>query len=62
MTLAEYLEHLTDNNWHTLRKLIELEQNTLTEAAARDAHSVYLTALAKARHLEERNQELRLRA
>ena len=62
MNLTQYLDHLTDNNWHTLRTLIELEQNTLTEAAARDAHSVYLTALAKARHLEERNQSFRLTA
>jgi hypothetical protein len=53
--LSDYLESLTDRNWHTLRQLIELERNTLTEADARDAHSVYLTALAKARHLQDRN-------
>ena len=29
MTLEEYLEELTDNNWHTLRQLIELERDTL---------------------------------
>lgn len=38
MTLEDYLDHLTDNNWHTLRRLIELEQGTLehedTEALA----------------------------
>ena len=57
--LSDYLESLTDRNWHTLRQLIELERNTLTEAQARDAHSVYLTALAKARHLQERNDSAR---
>ena len=29
MNLNEYLEELTDNNWHTLRELIEYERNTL---------------------------------
>jgi len=29
MTLDEYLEHLTDNNWHTLRNLIELERGMI---------------------------------
>jgi hypothetical protein len=57
--LEDYLESLTDRNWHTLRELIELERNTLTEAAARDAHSIYLTARAKANHLAERNHNLR---
>lgn len=62
MTLGEYLDHLTENNWHTLRQLIELQQNSLTEAEARDAHSIYLTATAKARHLAERNHSQRLTA
>ena len=30
MELNEYLEELTDNNWHTLRELIEYQQGTLT--------------------------------
>ncbi len=29
MNLDEYLEHLTDQNWHTLRKLIEYERQLL---------------------------------
>lgn len=29
MQLENYLEELTDNNWHTLRELIELERNLL---------------------------------
>lgn len=29
VTLESYLEELTDNNWHTLRELIELERNLL---------------------------------
>jgi hypothetical protein len=44
MTLSEYLEHLTDNNWHTLRELIELEQNTLNEVEAVLTLSAYLRA------------------
>jgi hypothetical protein len=60
--LGDYLESLTDRNWHTLRQLIELERNTLTEAAARDAHSIYLTARGKAMHLAERNHSQRLTA
>ena len=26
MKLNQYLEHLTDENWHTLRELIEFQQ------------------------------------
>lgn len=42
MTLDEYLEHLTDNNWHTLRTLIELEQGQLKtiEQEALEAYEV----------------------
>lgn len=29
MKLENYLEELTDNNWHTLRELIELERDLL---------------------------------
>jgi len=29
LNLDNYLEELTDNNWHTLRELIELERNLL---------------------------------
>lgn len=29
MKLETYLEELTDNNFHTLRELIEFERNTL---------------------------------
>jgi type II secretory pathway predicted ATPase ExeA len=44
MKLTEYLEHLTENNWHTLRHLIELEQNALDEVEAVLAWSAYLRA------------------
>jgi hypothetical protein len=44
MTLDEYLEHLTENNWHTLRHLIELERNTLSETEAVLAWAAYLRA------------------
>ena len=30
MKLENYLEELTDNNWHTLRELIELERGLLS--------------------------------
>lgn len=30
MTLEDYLDHLTEENWHTLRELIELERGNLT--------------------------------
>jgi hypothetical protein len=41
MTLEEYLEELTDNNWHTLRQLIELERGNLTPLAANTALAAY---------------------
>jgi hypothetical protein len=44
MTLTEYLEHLTDNNWHTLRELIELEQSRLEGEREVRAARAYLTA------------------
>ena len=45
MTLDEYLEHLTDNNWHTLRQLIELERGTL-EPDSRSEEVAYRAYLA----------------
>ncbi|NBU22772.1 MAG: hypothetical protein EBS38_02515 [Actinobacteria bacterium] len=51
--LGDYLESLTDRNWHVLRTLIEMERNLLTEEGARDALSVYLTARNKSQWLEE---------
>lgn len=53
MTLAEYLDSLTDRNWHTLRHLIEMERNQLTEDEAREAHAIYLTAIDKHNALKE---------
>ena len=46
MTLDEYLEHLTDNNWHTLRQLIELERNRLERNTRSEelAYRAYLAA------------------
>jgi hypothetical protein len=55
--LGDYLESLTDRNWHTLALLIEMERNMLGEAEARDALSVYLTARNKSNYLQERNHE-----
>jgi hypothetical protein len=31
MKLEDYLEELTDNNWHTLRGLIELERGLIDD-------------------------------
>lgn len=45
MTLEEYLEHLTDNNWHTLRQLIELERDTLTGENEATTASAYYEAI-----------------
>jgi hypothetical protein len=45
MTLTEYLEHLTDNNWHTLRRLIELERGDL-EPGSREQEEAYRGYLA----------------
>jgi hypothetical protein len=44
MTLTEYLEHLTDNNWHTLRELIEFEQCRLEGDRELAAARAYLAA------------------
>ena len=55
--LGDYLESLTDRNWHVLRYLIELERNLLTEDDARDALSVYLTARNKRQAIRERQIE-----
>jgi hypothetical protein len=41
MTLSEYLEHLTENNWHTLRELIELERDTLSDFDSEQASAAY---------------------
>lgn len=56
MTLEEYLEHLTDNNWHTLRTLIELEQDTIAATLEADALEAYLIA----RDYLHRKQEERI--
>jgi hypothetical protein len=45
MTLEEYLEELTDNNWHTLRQLIELERETLEEEQYKKTASAYFRAI-----------------
>ena len=45
MTLDEYLEHLTENNWHTLRSLIELERETIENKTTEElAYRAYLSA------------------
>lgn len=31
MNITEYLEELTDQNWHTLRELIELERGLIND-------------------------------
>ena len=45
MTLEEYLEELTDNNWHTLRELIELERGTLEGQHEATTASAYYEAI-----------------
>jgi hypothetical protein len=55
--LGDYLEHLTDNNWHTLRLLIELERNLLTEDGLHKALSAYLMAQHKLYDLRKRERE-----
>jgi hypothetical protein len=57
MTLTEYLEHLTDNNWHTLRELIELERDTLDEQQ-NTAATLGMTAATKALHAARELQRL----
>ena len=45
MTLDEYLEELTDSNWHTLRQLIELERsNAIGKQTDEVAYRAYLAA------------------
>jgi hypothetical protein len=46
MTLEEYLDHLTEENWHTLRELIELERGNLTPLAANTALAAYSLTIA----------------
>ena len=46
MKLNDYLEHLTDENWHTLRKLIELQLGQLEEEEARIMEETYTQAIA----------------
>lgn len=53
--LGDYIEHLTDNNWHTLALLILMERNQLTEDHSRELLSVYLTARNKYNAIQERN-------
>lgn len=55
--LGDYLKSLEDRNWHTLALLIDMERNQLSEAAARDMLSVYLTANAKRQQLNELREE-----
>lgn len=45
-TLEEYLEHLTENNWHTLRQLIELELGTIRPREREEkAYRAYIAAI-----------------
>jgi len=46
MTLEEYLEELTDTNWHTLRQLIELERGTIEARSYHETMTAYETAKA----------------
>jgi hypothetical protein len=44
-TLEQYLEHLTANNWHTLRTLIEFEREAIEEPAREElAYRAHLSA------------------
>jgi hypothetical protein len=45
MKLSDYLEHLTDENWHTLRKLIELQLGQLEEEETRIMEETYTQAI-----------------
>jgi hypothetical protein len=45
MKLSDYLEHLTDENWHTLRKLIELQLGQLEEEEIRIMEETYTQAI-----------------
>lgn len=59
--LGDYLESLTDRNWHTLALLILMERNQLTEDHARELLSVYLTARNKYQGIQQRKQEEKIR-
>ncbi len=45
MTLEEYLDQLTEHNWHTLRALIELERGTLTPDLEEETEHAYTAAI-----------------
>jgi hypothetical protein len=45
MTIDEYLEHLTEGNWHTLRNLIELERGTLNAQKEQMLETAYQLAI-----------------
>ena len=47
MTLEDYLDHLTEENWHTLRELIELERGILPPLAANTALAAYALAIRR---------------
>lgn len=59
--LGDYIESLTDRNWHTLALLILMERNQLTEDHARELLSVYLTARNKYQGIQQRKQEEKIR-
>ena len=46
MKLEDYLEELTDNNWHTLRELIELERELLPAEKAEQTNNALECAIA----------------
>lgn len=46
MNITEYLEELTDQNWHTLRELIELERGELEPEKADVVINAYECAIA----------------
>lgn len=61
LRLGDYIESLTDRNWHTLALLILMERNQLTEDHARELLSVYLTARNKYQGIQQRKQEEKIR-
>lgn len=61
MELNQYLEELTDNNWHTLRELIEAERGSIDQrraAEAKDALEVAIAYLEWIRHYDPDTVEL----
>lgn len=46
MNLTEYLEELTDSNWHTLRELIEAERGNIEPRRAAEALDALEVAIA----------------